>query len=1071
MQAFPFFYRVCVLIGAAVLVLRSSGGVTGSDQIPPAASPLVIARPVAGSFHVYQRSGNSAHWTRWWLKQDPTQGTGMYGIKECSLYEWFPWNSIYLPETKFTGTWGISSSVLLKSLYQAQGLSGGSCEFTINGGGDLYLAYAKRPNGGYLYATVDGSSEKIVLPLTAGTRRLDTYSATTDYAVVRVARDLPAGEHVVRLFGSSTERNPASTGYVIAPDAWALLNPDTIVPEAQPQWQRSYAQSVMTQIGGQYTNGSGSFTTPAGWTAPRVIAETDFVLLGQQRPFTSAELSFAQTNTNSVSVAAQYWNGTNWLALPVNDGTSGFKQDGVIAFQQPADWATVSLNSQTRYWIRLFPSARMSPITLRRAVVTSANTPTRLTRFTSDGGQLEYAYNFMVGSGPIEDVGGELHGNESQLDLSITLDNAPVTLAIGEVRQASRAAFSQPCEVRLTTGGVVGNGSLAHMFSLTNLHVEWSHVFNQALQINTYAYSAMAQVNYWDAGTKKYVFDRFDFEIPMGEERQVLTIAPSSETLLDYGYVPADAVIFYNTTNSHYFFIHQPELLMHNRGFAHTLTRTFVRFNPSSAPPGGSRSTVQKAYISTVSSGMTLDLLPGESLSGSTYYQAGADDSFLVPGATQNLQAEAQVNAIGLQWDAIPGVEKYQVMRASSAAGPFAKLGDAVTGTQFVDSNLPPDVPYFYRVLAVNGRRTGEPSNSATAKAKFAPPSPPGSLTVLAVSPTRINLAWTDVATNETGYLVYYSLDNVVMDQLANLPPNSTSFAATGLSASTKYYFYVAAFNPSFQSTGAEVSATTRPLTPESPRDVTAVTGAVIVSWPTVSDASSYLVQRSTSAAGTFSQIGQTTQASWVDLPPPSGTSYFYKVVAVNSFGQSAPSPATAVRASLRAAEFVRKDAVSKGNWRGNYGAEGYGLLRDATVSPAYASWTTAQARSLGWTTTTTDPRALQKPSGTNRFAAAWHGFTQASPLDLDVAFQDVGPRTLSLYMVDFDQKNRSQKVEVFDKATGELVDAQTITDFAEGVYLTWHIRKPLRIRLTPLTLETVVVSGIFFDQHGRFSK
>jgi len=78
--------------------------------------------------------------------------------------------------------------------------------------------------------------------------------------------------------------------------------------------------------------------------------------------------------------------------------------------------------------------------------------------------------------------------------------------------------------------------------------------------------------------------------------------------------------------------------------------------------------------------------------------------------------------------------------------------------------------------------------------------------------------------------------------------------------------------------------------------------GTIHVNWSPVAGATSYNVYRSTSANGTFEKIGESTQSAetetgtlyyYDDRELPNGT-YFYKVRAVNSIGESAQSEATA---------------------------------------------------------------------------------------------------------------------------------------------------------------------------------
>jgi hypothetical protein len=74
-------------------------------------------------------------------------------------------------------------------------------------------------------------------------------------------------------------------------------------------------------------------------------------------------------------------------------------------------------------------------------------------------------------------------------------------------------------------------------------------------------------------------------------------------------------------------------------------------------------------------------------------------------------------------------------------------------------------------------------------------PATPVNLTATAVSSSQINLAWSDMSDNETGFRVDRSLDGITWSQVASLGSNVKSFSNTGLSASTNYSYRVYTYN------------------------------------------------------------------------------------------------------------------------------------------------------------------------------------------------------------------------------------------------------------------------------------
>jgi hypothetical protein len=81
------------------------------------------------------------------------------------------------------------------------------------------------------------------------------------------------------------------------------------------------------------------------------------------------------------------------------------------------------------------------------------------------------------------------------------------------------------------------------------------------------------------------------------------------------------------------------------------------------------------------------------------------------------------------------------------------------------------------------------------------PNNPPSALMATAVSSLQINLAWTDNSTNEAGFTIEQSSDNVNFAQIATVGANVTSYSViNNLMAGTTYYYRVRAYN-SYQGT------------------------------------------------------------------------------------------------------------------------------------------------------------------------------------------------------------------------------------------------------------------------------
>jgi RHS repeat-associated protein len=160
---------------------------------------------------------------------------------------------------------------------------------------------------------------------------------------------------------------------------------------------------------------------------------------------------------------------------------------------------------------------------------------------------------------------------------------------------------------------------------------------------------------------------------------------------------------------------------------------------------------------------------------------------------------------------------------------------------------------------------------------------------------------------------------------------------------------------------------------------------------------------------------------------------------------------------------FVGADTTTQGNWQGAYGADGYSIAALSSALPSYASVTMSGQADYTWAASTTDPRALQKPGGSDRIASTWYN---ASTFTIDVNLTDGQAHQVSLYLLDWDQAGggRSERIDVLDADTQRLLDTRTVPSYAGGEYLKWELSGHVQFRVTNLSGPNAVVSGLFFD-------
>jgi fibronectin type 3 domain-containing protein len=285
----------------------------------------------------------------------------------------------------------------------------------------------------------------------------------------------------------------------------------------------------------------------------------------------------------------------------------------------------------------------------------------------------------------------------------------------------------------------------------------------------------------------------------------------------------------------------------------------------------------------------------------------------VAPSAPQSLTATAGSGSVSLTWtppasNGGANITGYNVYRGTSAGGESTTpVATNVTTTSFTDTGLTNGTTYYYKVAAVNSAGTSPQSGEASATpvaVQATPPSAPQSLTATGGNGT-VKLSWTAPASNGgapiTGYNVYRSTSaggEGTIPFATGL--TTTSFTDSSVTNGTQYYYTVAAVNAAGTSPqSGEASATPQATVPSAPTGLVASAGngQVMLSWTVPnSDGGSpitgYNVYRGTSAGGEGSTPVATNvvSSSFTDTGLTNGTTYYYKVAAVNAVGTSPQS-------------------------------------------------------------------------------------------------------------------------------------------------------------------------------------
>lgn len=81
--------------------------------------------------------------------------------------------------------------------------------------------------------------------------------------------------------------------------------------------------------------------------------------------------------------------------------------------------------------------------------------------------------------------------------------------------------------------------------------------------------------------------------------------------------------------------------------------------------------------------------------------------------ATPEVTVQAGDSAVKVNWTAVGDAQSYRVTRALSPEGPYELLAAEISGTSYDDTGLANGTPYYYKVAAADGTRSGLASDAA----------------------------------------------------------------------------------------------------------------------------------------------------------------------------------------------------------------------------------------------------------------------------------------------------------------------------------------------------------------------
>jgi fibronectin type 3 domain-containing protein len=256
----------------------------------------------------------------------------------------------------------------------------------------------------------------------------------------------------------------------------------------------------------------------------------------------------------------------------------------------------------------------------------------------------------------------------------------------------------------------------------------------------------------------------------------------------------------------------------------------------------------------------------------------------------------AGASIVSLFWDSNgdgnSSITGYRVYRSNASDGVYSLIASPVFW-YYNDTDVINGHTYWYKVSAVNA--IGESANSSAISAM--PLSVPDAPTGLIAVPgdTQVSLSWSTPADDGGQPIDYY----VIYQYEVALPdhPTGNSTVITGLTNWQWYNFTVAAHNAVGIGAQTDLTSATPIGPPGAPNIVSATPGPsfVILSWipywnATDNPITGYKLYRSNASDGTFSLVSSPTALTYTDTGLTNGQDVWYKVSAINVYGEGPKS-------------------------------------------------------------------------------------------------------------------------------------------------------------------------------------
>jgi subtilisin family serine protease len=150
-------------------------------------------------------------------------------------------------------------------------------------------------------------------------------------------------------------------------------------------------------------------------------------------------------------------------------------------------------------------------------------------------------------------------------------------------------------------------------------------------------------------------------------------------------------------------------------------------------------------------------------------------------------------------------------------------------------------------------------------------------------------------------------------------------------------------------------------------------------------------------------------------------------------------------------------------NWRLQYGSQGAIVVGDSAQLPTYVSgFNVTGGVSTVLHSKTTAAVALQKITDVHSGIEAY--YSTATSMNLNIGISDNIVHVVTLYFADYTNKQRQERINVINSATGSVLSTTDISKFSKGLYVSFRISASATFQIVNTGGPSAVLSGVFFD-------